>query len=521
MDQEKDITYIINDQATTFKIDGEKIMLFDYDDTSEDSIYQYAKKLEGMTFQQIMDAFNNSEQKYYRNTKNQSFKVAEDTFSYTVPDSKAKGQLGNVIERYYFGYMPNGIQDADFSKTGIELKQTCIDKKKNGDFTAGERLSITNISFSKPVEEDFYSSHVWDKIKKILLIHYLRDKTIDRWQYQIKYVNMFSPPAEDLNIIIQDYNKIINKIKKGKAHEISESDTLYLGACTKGKDAKSSMIPQYYGEHILARRRNFCFKRQYMDYVLHEYVLKNRVPYESIIKSNNLNMNVSFESQIIRLIEKHIGKTDKELCDLFNRPYNQNKAQWTDITYRMLGIKGNKAEEFLKANISVRSIRVELNGKINENMSFSPFKFKELVKEEWENSAIYNYFETTRFLFVVYQFDGQYYKLQGAKIWNMPYYDLNVIAKKEWIEIRNIIRDGVKFTHKFRLPVNNNLPKSKNSKILHIRPHAQKAAYLLKDGFMIGDIHKNANELPDGQWMTTQSFWVNNTYIEKQIEDLI
>ena len=60
MDQEKDITYIINDQATTFKIDGEKIMLFDYDDTSEDSIYQYAKKLEGMTFQQIMDEFNNS-----------------------------------------------------------------------------------------------------------------------------------------------------------------------------------------------------------------------------------------------------------------------------------------------------------------------------------------------------------------------------------------------------------------------------------------------------------------------------
>ena len=159
-----------------------------------------------------------------------------------------------------------------FQESRNELIEKYCDKKKNGDFTAGERLSITNISFSKPVEEDFYSSHVWDKIKKILLIHYLRDKTIDRWQYQIKYVNMFSPPAEDLNIIIQDYNKIINKIKKGKAHEISESDTLYLGACTKGKDAKSSMIPQYYGEHILARRRNFCFKRQYMDYVLHEYV---------------------------------------------------------------------------------------------------------------------------------------------------------------------------------------------------------------------------------------------------------
>ena len=32
-------------------------MLFDYDDTNIDSIFEYAKKLEGMTFQQVIEEY--------------------------------------------------------------------------------------------------------------------------------------------------------------------------------------------------------------------------------------------------------------------------------------------------------------------------------------------------------------------------------------------------------------------------------------------------------------------------------
>lgn len=155
-------------------------------------------------------------------------------------NDKAKGQLGNFIEKYYFGYDPNGNQEADFNKIGLELKQTPIDKTKKGEYRAGERLSITNISYNEPVEEDFYKSHVWEKIKCILLIHYLRDKSIERLDYVIKFVNLFSPPKDDLKIIIDDYNQINEKIKQGKAHELSEGDTMYLGACTKGATAKKA-----------------------------------------------------------------------------------------------------------------------------------------------------------------------------------------------------------------------------------------------------------------------------------------
>ena len=494
-------------------------MLFDYDDTNIDSIFKYAKKLEGMTFQEVLDEYKKSSQKIYINPLQASNEISDYDNSYnnTLPSKGAKGQLGNILERYYFGYMPNGYQQADFSKIGLELKQTCIDQKKDGEYTAGERLSITNISYKEPVEDNFYLSHVWNKIAKILLIHYLRDKSKDRFDYPIKYVNLFTPPQEDLAIIIQDYLKIISKIKDGKAHEISESDTLYLGACTKGASAEKSTVPQYYGDKTPARKRNFCFKRQYMDYVLNHYILNKTDSSESILKTNGFNQKESFEKQILDMINMHAGKTDKELCELYDREYNNNKAQWSDLAYKMLGIKGNHAEEFIKANIVVKSIRLELNGTMKESISLPPFSFKQLVTEKFEQSSFCEYFEETKFFFVVYKSNGTNYVLQGAQLWNMPISDLYGDAQIGWQKIHDKIQSGINFIVENGRVIND-LPNKSDNQILHIRPHAAKAAYKLNNGYMIGDIQKNANQLPNGEWMTTQSFWLNNNYILSQLK---
>lgn len=494
-------------------------MLFDYDDTNISSIYDYAKKLEGMTFKQVLNEYNKSPQKYYVNKNGNLSMIEEPQLIYDekIPSKKAKGQLGNIIERFYFGYMPNCLQKADFSKTGVELKQTCIDINKNGDYVAGERLSITNISYKNPIEDDFYKSHVWNKIKLILLLHYLRNKKKNRFDYEIKFVNLFTPPKDDLNIIVNDYLKIINKIKQGKAHEISESDTLYLGACTKGATAKKSIVPQYYGEHIPAKKRNFCFKKQYMNYVLHNYVLRDKVPCESIIKVNHLEVNDIFENQIISLINTHKGQSDEELCDIYGRPYNNNKTQWVDLSYRMLGIKSNYAEEFIKANIVVKAIRLEKNGNMKESMSIPTINFEKLVKETYEKSDFCSYFEETKFLFVVYKSDGNHYILQGAQLWNMPTSDLYGDAKAGWSAIQNKIKSGVKFIIKGDI-VSNDLPKKTDNRIIHIRPHTKKSAFKLHNGYEKGNIKKYGDKLPNGEYMTKQSFWLNNTYIMSQLK---
>lgn len=500
--------------------------LFDYDDSNVESVYEYAKKLEGMTFNEILEEYEKSPYKSYEDSKAHSntMIVKEQSGNYTVTPSfnkNAKGQLGNLLEKYYFGYDPNGHQEADFKKIGVELKQTPIDKKKNGDYKAGERLSITNISYNEPVEEDFYQSHVWEKIRKMLLIHYLRDKSIDRLDYTIKFINLFTPPKEDLKIIIDDYNQINEKIKQGKAHELSEGDTMYLGACTKGATAKKSMRPQYYGDHTLAKKRNYCFKTSYMNYILNEYVLKNKVPYESIVKDD---IKTTFKNYVLNLINKNIGLTDKELCEHYNRPYNNNKAQWKDLSFKMLGIKTNKAKEFEKSNIVVKTIRIEENGKNKENMPLPTFKFKEFVDEEWEESKVFNYLDTTQFLFVVFQREDDHYVLKGAQFWHMPYRDLNEIVFKEWKKYQDIVKTGVKFefkkNSKGQILVVNNLPGISDTEIVHMRPHSQKSAYKLSDGYVAGNVDSDADELPNGEWMTKQSFWLNKSYVLRQLKEL-
>lgn len=489
------------------------MVLKPYDETNPLSIEEYSQNLIGKTFAQIIAEDSNTE----------IIKENISTYAESHENKHRKGGLGELIEERYFHYKCNNESKPDFDKAGVELKVSPYKINKNKTLSAKERLIITMINYENVINENFYESHLWAKSNLILLVYYLYEKEIrNRLDYKIHYSKLFSPPKEDLEIIKKDYETIINKIKDGKAHELSESDTLYLGAATKSSNSSDRRSQPF--SSILAKPRAFSFKTSYMTYVLNTYIVPNKTTYEPIIKDSSHIKDIDFKKYVTSKIDSYIGKSDEELCKLFNREYNNNKAQWHDLAYRMLGIKSNKAEEFVKANIVVKAIRIEENGKIRESMSFPCFKFKDLAKEEWENSDLYQYFNDRIFLFVVYKKHDNQYILKGSKLWNMPYTDLNTIVKKGWTSIRDTVTTGVKLTKKATSTgyiVKNNFPKKKDNEIIHIRPHAQKSAFKFLDGEIIGDLNKNANELPDGQWMTTQSFWINNDYILKQISEII
>lgn len=495
-------------------------MLFDYDDSNPLSILEYARNMIGKTFNDLLDEYNESPYKTYEefvNAKNGDFFVKEESATYSA-NPNAKGELGNFIEEYYFGYPPNSEQGADFKKAHIELKQTPIDILKSGKYSAGERLSITMISYRDPVEDDFYKSHLWGKIRLILLVHYIRDKSLNRYDYPIKFVNLFTPPKEDLQIILGDYRKITEKIKSGKAHELSEGDTLYLGACTKGPTALKSQIPQYYGDHTLAKKRSFCFKRSYMDYILKQYVLNEKLDAEKIINSIDELQYSSFEDIVIGKIAQYYNRSDFELMELFN--IKQNKVMWATILYRILGITGNNAEEFVKANIKIKAIRVEENGKVREHMPLPTFKFKEIADQEWEESNLFRLLSETKYLFVLFYKKGHHYYLKKALFWNMNELDIDIVGE-EWLIVKDTILNGVEFYHQPNGTIKNNLLGSSEGTIIHVRPHTSKSAYKLNDGYVRGDL-KYADQLPDGQYMTLQSFWINKQYLINQflsIED--
>lgn len=478
----------------------------EYNPKDPNSIESYAVRLQDKTFLQVM------------NEKG----IADNEVIKAYANKLRKGGLGNLLEEIYFGYKANSNQAADFAEAGVELKASPFEVTQKGELRAGERLVLTMINYNGPVEENFYKSHAWEKMKLILLIYYWRNKQLEsNLMYKIKYVKLFTPPETDLEIIKRDYMYIIQTIKDGRAHELSEGDTMYLGACTKGANAQKSTVPQYYGDNKLARKRAFCFKNSYMTYVLNHYIAGQSSD-NTILKDASVLKEKSFEEVLEDIVKKYVGMSDKDLCSQFNREYNNNKAQWNDLAFKILGTRGEHADEFEKANICVKTIRVEENGKIRENMSFPPFKFLDLVKEEFENSTIHDYFDETRFFFFVWMKDGDVYRVKGCQLWNMPHSDLEVTVRKEWEEYKRIIKYGITFTKCFdssgKISFKNNLPNKSETEIIHVRPHAQKAAYRFKNGEEYGNVERDANMLPSGDYMTTQSFWINNDYILKQLK---
>ena len=472
--------------------------LIDYDKTDPISIEKYAQRAIGKTFRQIIE----------EDESNSLAIVMEEEAVYgesDVTESKRnKGNLGQIMEEKYFHYSCNSDSCADFYEAGVELKVTPYKKKRDGSVSAKERLILTMIDYFQVVNEEFENSHFWNKSKLILLIYYLYIKEIQyNLDYKIDYVKLFTPPEQDVKIIQHDYETIVQKIKDGKAHELSEGDTLYLGAAPKAATSKDRRKQPFSSEP--AKPRAFAFKNSYMTYVLNNYIVPGKVTYEPILHGSIVD---SFEDYVIGEIDKFRGNSVEELSarfgiDTSKKPKNLESM----IAYRLLGVKGEHVEEFEKANIVLKTIRIEKNDRIKENMSFPTFRFKELVKEEWEDSTFGNYLRGTRFLFVVYKYDrDNTLRLKGCQFWNIPFEDLEVHVRNVWERTKNVINEGLKITI-----VNgvrkNNLPKISENPVCHVRPHA-----------------KNANdtyELPDGRLFPKQCFWLNNTYIYDQLTDSV
>lgn len=104
----------------------------------------------------------------------------------------------------------------------------------------------------------------------------------------------------------------------------------------------------------------------------------------------------------------------------------------------------------------------------------------------------------------------------------MPYADIENEVRVVWERTVEIIKDGVELTVSGNT-VSNNLPGMRENQVAHVRTHANQTYYDLGDGTVIGKGRRtrDANELPDGRWMTNHSFWINKSYLKEQILEYI
>jgi DNA mismatch repair protein MutH len=450
------------------------------------SIISYAKKLKGHTLRE----------KCGKEIENHGY--------------KGKGNFGQLVEKFYFGYKPNSKAEADFVEVGMELKCTPLKTLKNGDYRSKERLVLNIINYLKVHKENFEESSFLKKNSHLLLIFYLHDKEKDLLDYLIKLVADWKYPNQDLLIIKRDWETINQKIKEGKAHELSEGDTFYLGACTKGSTAEKSLRDQPFNK-VKAKQRAYSLKQGYVNHIIANIAQEEQAVYGKILAQETIpEHSLSIEEIVISKFIPFYGKTSFDIEEHFNLQLNSKaKSYYANLSKAILGIGLNeKIEEFEKADIQVKTIRLKENNLPKEHVSFKNFKYEDIVKLDWEECDLKHILEQ-KFFLVFYQFENGALLLKRVKFWNMPYSDI-LEAKQVWKKTVKIIKNG-----KIIREITDNgirktfFPKKSENRISHVRPHA-KDRY---DTYPLPFVDK----LTGITEYTKHCFWLNDSYIRDSI----
>lgn len=468
-----------------------------YDISSPDSIEKYAQELEGYSLSEKLG--------------NQ---LIGERFS-----SKGKGKLGQLVEEAYFGYNINSRKEADFKEAEMELKVVPLKsikikkssslKREQQGIAAKERIVLSLINYMEIHKEEWENNSLFEKCKSLLLMFYKSNKDVPVEEQVFELIQRWVPSNTDLAIIQKDWELIVDKIKKGKAHEISEGDTLYLGACTKGSTREKSQRQQPFSEE-LASQRAFCFKNAYVNAIIEQLlqqrtyeVNKKQVSIEELYKTR------PFDEVILEIYNRSIGKTVEEMMEQYSIIRERKAKNFlslivNDVAQKVFRAKLSDLMEFKKANIEIKTILLKPNGMPKESMSFEQIDYCEIVSEEWEESTIREKFENKKQLWIVFKANRNFDKqselelneinLHKVMFWNMPYEDLEGSMKRVWQHTVDKIKQGDY----------ENFIKIADNEIGHIRPKAQN--------------QNDKAKTPQGTWETKKCFWLNARYIKEQIE---
>lgn len=470
-----------------------------YDKTSIASIFEYSQKLIGHSLRELV---SKEEQE---NSKLQG---------------QGKGGLGQMIEELFFHYPINSDPAPDFREAGMDLKATGLKRLMSGELQIKERLVCDMIDYKTVVNETFETSLFYIKCHIMLLIFYLYEKGVSKWDLRYIFTVVWKIPEKDLLIIKHDFEVIVEKIKRGEAHLLSEGDTEYLAACRKGQKGDKPRKQPF--SDILAPKRAFSLKPAYMRTIL-EYVKKqgksavSNMEYaetqNGLVKIEELKSK-SFEEIIIDRFKPYYGLSYLEICKKLDIKPSKAKNR-TAIVANLIAagdlqdIEQNKVdntEEFKKSGIRLKTLSSFSNGRIKEDTSFENIDYEEIYYEDnWFDSRLYELF-TSRFLFVQFQqperqsqqdFDLDQLQLKRVFFWTMPPEDIET-AEEYWKDIRkHVINNEIAPKYFWN--------KKKHNKF-HVRPKGSNA--------------KDLTNNPNGGKVKKYCYWFNSEYVTKIIEML-
>jgi DNA mismatch repair protein MutH len=436
-----------------------------YDKSSVESIYDFALRLTGKSLAEMVPLPEG------------------------VTNKENRGDLGVLIEKYYFKHQPPTNLGPDFPDAGLELKTTGVIRNKEGKYKAKERLVLTMINYEEIVKEKWESSYFLKKCKLMIILFYLFKKELavfDR-RFVLKPL-IYRISAEDKVVIQQDWNNIRQKVLDGKAHELSEGDTFYLGACRKGSGGENEGLRKQPYSVELAKSRAFSFKQGYVN-----KLIEGHIEDEVLL---GISETITIEEATAHRFQKYMGNSVEEISkSLGLRKLSTNQKSFHRLLANQILTLGHKSViELEKAGIEMKTIRLKQDGSPREAMSFPGFKTLEIISQDWEDSKFFDKIER-KFLFIIFRPDKDgIERLFKVSYWNMPYED-RMEAKRVWLETKRRAAIDAK-----------KLPKSVESHVAHVRPKARNG--------------QDKELTPQGEMHLKQCFWLNSGYIAQVVESL-
>lgn len=467
-----------------------------YDPTSPESIFGYSLGLLGKSLAEALKGVIDSEE----------------------IDMAGKGGVGQLVEKFYFGYTPNNSPLPDFPEAGVELKCTPLKTAANGEYAVKERLICDMIDYNAIVKVSFEESAFYRKSLLMLIMFYLHASGVAKRDLRFIYSVLWRLTGKDLEIIRQDYELIVSKIRAGKAHELSEGDTMYLGAARKGQKGDAPRSQPF--SDIKAYGRAFSLKMSYMRTIL-DFVRNSGnssatnteyKPAKFELVSLNEIREDGFEGTLRKRFAPFVGKDYRQIARKLGVTISAKEKNRYARAAKGIMLEGLKefsqAEEIAKAGICAKTIRMEADGRIRENMSFENIDYNEIFNNDnWTDSRWYE-IATSKFMFIIFREDPnpprgwkdeKRYVFDRVVFWTMPAADLER-AREYWENIRaNVMADTL-------LDSENTFWRQSDRLDFHVRPKAQKGS--------------NRYISPvSGKEVPRKCYWFNREYLTKILNE--
>ncbi len=468
------------------------------------AILEHAARLRGRTLDEILE------------------KLGDPSLTRRFREGRGKSGAGLIVEAC-FGIPENPTSEPDFPKCGIELKTLPLIKTGPG-HRVKERTSISMIDYFELVRESWATASVRRKLSSILFVFVVMNREAPGRSYVLDF-RLWSPGETDQALFQIDWTWTHDRVADGLAHQLSEADEWALAASRKGAGRGKDLVRQPYGDE-LAQRRAFTLKPSFTSWVFSELLGKRRS--ESIIEKilpevRSRGFNAA-EQRVLKALTELQGYSLGQIAKRFNIELGDGKSLAANLIKRVLKFTDPSAriKEFEQLGIGVKTIHLRTrDGRPFESVSFPVVNLLELVNQDWEGTELTEegpvsercdlIDQVGRILFVPtysdYKGDPQGERVLGRPFfWSPTIKQLSTI-EKEWRLFQTEVAEGKAMydqpcTERGR---KNSLTHSKDTQIIHMRPHGRVACDEYLD--------------PLGNRVTKQSFWLNAAFVWELVKE--